>query len=250
MKDNIKNNSATLDMLKALNPNIKKDFNGDNTKSYFCNVVKEETNKDGELEIILRLGSMPKRLDTKSKAAEEMIAYIKNTAALNDIFNKSQEDIEREREHRIHFSISSIAKRSARRHGLNLFKSKTIELAVTGGNSSGAVITSNHVITVEFNNLNSWLDFNKMLRKTKFLKEVKTIENKKLLYKFNIKVYNKHELNMDQTLSNYSDMFVKWYLSLCSKENSKVLNIDAISDLATRLFDDDWCQLDSIMYQK
>lgn len=198
MKDNIKNNSATLDMLKALNPNIKKDFNGDNTKSYSCSVVKEET--------------------------------------------------EREREHRMHFSISSIAKRLARGRGLNLFKSKTIELAVAGGNSSGAVITSNHVITIEFSDLNSWLDFNKMLIKTKFLKEVKAIEDGKLLYKFNIKVYDKHELNLDKSLSNFSDIFIGYYYNICKEKDIDFIDVNAVSDLATRLFDDDWCALDSIMH--
>lgn len=77
MKDNINNNSATSDIYEALHPFKKKDFDGDSV-NYFCSVVKEETNKDGELEILLRLGSRPKRLDTKSKAAEKMIAYEKN----------------------------------------------------------------------------------------------------------------------------------------------------------------------------
>ena len=176
------------------------------------------------------------------KAAEKMIAYIKNTAALNDIVNKSQEDTERERECRIRSSISSIAKRLAGRQGLKLFKSKIIELAVTGGNSSGAVITSNHVVTIEFSDLNSWLDFNKMLRKTKFLKEVKVIEDGKLLYKFNIKVYDKHELNLDKSLSNFSDIFTGYYYNLCKEKDIDFIDVNAVSNLATRLIDDEWCK--------
>ena len=195
MKDNIEN----LDMLKALNPNIKKDFSGDNTNSFSCSVVKIETNKDGELEIVLKLSSVPKRLD-----------------------------------------IDSYQK---------ILNFKTLDIAVCGCNSAGAVITSTHILTISLD-MESFLLFSKLVSKSKFFKEAVSASNGRLLYKFNIKVYDKHKLNMDQTLSNYSDIFVKWYLSLCSEENSEVLNIDAISDLATRLFDDDWCQLDSIIYQK
>jgi len=186
---------------------------------------------------------------------EQTVKHLETLAekVFSDICKKSQEkeDVKLE----VMLKLNSIAKRSiAGRLDINsyrkLFKfNKIIDIAVSGCNSVGAVITSAHILTISLD-MESFLLFSKLVSKSKFFKEAIYTSNGRLLYKFNINVYSKHELNMDQTLSNYSDMFVKWYLSLCSEEDSEVLNIDAISDLATRLFNDDWCQLDSIMYQK
>lgn len=276
MKDHIENCNTTSDMYETLNPNNQKDFDKDNINSYSWNVaLRGFIDKDDKLDItswdiyypaklvdrepspLLNINTEQtvKHLETLAKkafsnayketevtkAAEKMIAYTKNTAALNYIFNKSQGETESIRDAEIALKLNSIHRR--------LSSLKILDIAVCGCNSVGAVITSAHILTISLDR-ESFLLFSKLVSKSKFFKEAVSASNGRLLYKFNIKVYDKHELNMDQTLSNYSDIFVKWYLSLCSEENSRVLNIDAISELATRLFDDDWCQLDSIMYQK
>lgn len=119
---------------------------------------------------------------------------------------------------------------------------KKVSIAIAGCNSAGAAIVHNQVITVGFN-FNDWLDFNRLVvNKSKFLKGILKDGDNNLLYKFNIKVYDTHELNLDKSLSNYSDVFTKWYLLLCGKENSGHFNIEEVSQLATRLFDDEWCK--------
>ncbi len=250
MKDNIEN----LDMLKALNPNNQKDFDGDNISGYSWNVWNVASrgfiDKDGKLNVTSWdiCDSVKSVVDREPSPllnmnTEQTVKHIGTLVekAFSDIYKKSQEKTEAIRDKEIAFEISSLLERLDTDSCRKLLNFKTIDIAVYGCNSSGAVITSAHVLTLSMD-IEGFLLFNKLVSKSKFFKEAVSASNGRLLYKFNIKVYDKHELNMNQTLSNYSDVFIEWYLSLCSEKDVEVLDIDAVSNLATRLIDDEWCK--------
>lgn len=124
---------------------------------------------------------------------------------------------------------------------IRFFKPKEIKIVVAGCNSGGAVITSNHILDLTLYK-DDYLYFNRKILRSKFLKEVKMIDNSIPMYRFNIRVYDRHELNIDKTLSNYDDLFVAWYNTLCLEANEPAIDLEAVSDLATKLIDDEWCK--------
>lgn len=256
MKDNIENCNTVSDMYETLNPNNQKDFDKDNINGYSWNVASRGfMDKDGKLNVTSWniCHSFQSVVNTKPSPLLNMnikqtVKHIETLAekAFSDICKKSQERTEAIRDKEIASKISSVFERlntDSLKSFQKLLNLKTIDIAVCGCNSAGAVITSVHILTLSIPR-EAFLLFSKLVSKSRFFKEAIYTKKGRLLYKFNIKVYDKHELNIDKTLSNYSDSFVKWYVSFCLGKDIEALNIDETSDLATRLIDSEWCQLD------